>query len=228
MNREISTGANPDVIIPADHEVRLIPWSPPGGFLRLFDLINLDEDRELQKAFLEVSQKAGEVFLRDLKVKGLLGIHELLSPLQMQRGLWGNIQGEWASDQFLFIKSGKGEIRGEVRTGSSIQFAWNPTKQDIVFTELPTDRITFRVDPERKVPGVFFSFYWNKFVRHSKRAETVLFGKSTRYLEVDTFSHVSDYLTPQRAQALLLVPQQYAGILPIGLKEASEIPSQVI
>ncbi len=72
-------------------------------------------------------EKALGILEEDLKNKGLTGEHKLLTPANVERGLWANIEGKWKLKGFMFLilgsAKGAGKLEGETRTVSSVQFA---------------------------------------------------------------------------------------------------------
>ena len=99
-----------------------------------------------------------EEVIPDLKEKGLLGKHSLIrwSP---QRGVWGSLEGGLEGGMFFFVGSVRGQIEGELRSVSSLQFAWQPNDQmGVIISEIPVDEFVFKVEEGVEVPSVEFHY----------------------------------------------------------------------
>lgn len=171
-----------DGIIPVHGEKPKEPWMP---------FLNWDGYfKKVRDSWRDTYNEGRKVFEHVLQEKGISGEHELLSKGKVERGMWGNIKGKWFMNQFLFIAHGEGYVNGRLRTVSSLQFAWSPKPGVVVITELPVDKLVFKVEKEMVIPTVSFDLKPDVFIRMSKSEDFTL--------NVRVYSNPNDYLQDEK------------------------------
>lgn len=133
----------------------------------------------VKKIFRETDlerEMCAQAIMTDIEEKGLIGAHKLEALPIAQRGTFAHIKGEMEGSLFLLFGRIRGEIEGETRTVSSIQFAWrtNNRAKEFLVSEIPVDEFVFEFDDESEDPTVEFEFNpyelmryrgWQGFVR---------------------------------------------------------------
>ena len=102
-----------------------------------------------------------EQYIRpDLEEKGLLGEHPLIA-WNYQKGIWGQMEGDFSGSFFLIMGQAGGKIRGELSSSSSIQFAWRPNEdsEEVIISEVPLNLVVFRLQEEVQTPRVEFQIF---------------------------------------------------------------------
>jgi|SRR3989338_6096845 len=163
--------------------------------------------RQLVEAMVKLNQKALNTIENDLAIKGLLGVHTLVGNPTLGRGNWGDIQGEWKLDGSLFLLigqlTGRGNLEGETRTVSSVQFAWSPHDNEVIVTELPLDKVIFQENKEIVTPQISFTFNPDQFMRT---------GFDVYSKHVLQFPNPNDYLRGDRLAVAHLMASSETGL----------------
>lgn len=148
-------------------------------------------ERKTKEYDIELKRCIREEVLPDLERKGLLGIHQLEALPKIHRGVYGDIKGATHGGMFLFIGAIKGEMEGEIKTGSSIQFAWRTSNEEknLIISKIPVDEFVFEVDDEVEIPIV--EFHINPFLLIQQAGIMPI-----RY-EAKILPHPNDYLRPK-------------------------------
>ena len=204
-------GSLQDIYIPEDGIIIIVGEKPKEFF---FDSLSRYE-KKARKAWGDVFQKAKVVYLDDLEKRGILGTHKLLSKGKIGKGMWGNIDGEWQMNQFLFFKHASGHVEGSVRTAPTLQFAWSPKENQIVITELPLDKIVFKLDENIEAPDIDFDLDHTQFVKTST--------KKPYSFDIITYSNPNEYVKENRLlKAIIRVPKDEINslkLLPVNIEE---------
>lgn len=139
-----------------------------------------------------------EEVLLDLERKGLLGVHQLEALPKAHRGVYGDMKGAMRGGFFLLFGAITGEVEGEVKTSSSIQFAWktNNEAEELVISEIPVDEFVFEVGDELERPTVEFHFNPYLLIRHIQIMPTKYTAR--------VFPHPNDYLKPKLLDRVVL------------------------
>lgn len=164
--------------------------------------------RPSQEELAKCWADAKEAFLKDLEEKGLLKEIPIIAQPNVHRGAWGSVDGEFShhSSFFLFFGSSDagGRITGDLRTVSSVQFAWQPeTDGDIAISEVPIDKARFRIDESCEQPTVLFTPNKGEFVKIGTLASPTGFKSlydDIATVQVLTYPKPEDYIKDRRLQ----------------------------
>lgn len=131
-------------------------------------------DRMMKRFLAEKERVIEEVVMPDFDEKGLLGKHQLIALPNIQRGVFGNVEGDLRGGFFLVIGSMEGHIKGGIRTCSSVQFAWRPEGQTgVVISEIPIDKFVLEEGKE-EIPMVEFDLNPNDYLNDPKVLKRVI------------------------------------------------------
>lgn len=196
--------------------------SAKGGLL---SHIGLRRPRPGNEEFAKNWADAEAAFLKDLEEKGLLKEIPIIASPNVQRGAWGSVDGELShhASFFLFFGSSdaSGRITGDLRTVSSVQFAWQPEPDgDIAISEIPIDKARFRIDENCEQPTVLFTPNKGEFVEIG--TPEIPAGFKSFYVWISTvrvltYPKPEDYIKDRRLQeARFTVPSsEYLNGLPL-------------
>jgi hypothetical protein len=196
--------------IPKDGTV-IVSGEEPKGFFYM----TKKYETKCRNEWKKVAQKAKKLYWEILDERGISGQHKLLSKAKVDRGIWGNVDGEWQMNQFLFFKNASGKISANVRTAPSIQFAWSPQKDQVILTELPLDKVVFKADENIDSPDIDFDLDPTKIV---KKSDNQMYT-----LEIKVHSNPNDYVKQENLlKAVIRFPRNEIAslkLLPVDLVE---------
>lgn len=143
----------------------------------------------VKKIFRETDlerEMCAQRILADLEEKGLMGMHQLEALPIAHRGTFAHIKGEMEGSLFLLFGRMRGEVEGEMRTVSSIQFAWrtNNEAKEFLVSEIPVDEFVFKFDDTLERPTVEFDFEPYKLMHY----------RSYQGFVRSVYPHPNDYL----------------------------------
>lgn len=151
----------------AEHEGKIVKREPQEGTLSRVKRSILERipltNSYYEKYFREIDlqrEACVQRVLADLEEKGLMGVHQLEALPIAHRGTFAHVKGEMEGSLFLLFGRMRGEVEGEMRTVSSIQFAWrtNNEAKEFLITEIPVDEFVFEFDDALEGPTVEFDF----------------------------------------------------------------------